>query len=124
MPVAFALLRPVGAHVLYPDVVRLLSEDEENRSESDAFNQSFGCCEGLEVARRGPGPRGGRRAAGRAGLKVVVQQRQAVNAQERDRIQDRDAAPGVQLHHTSGQRAAAGQCGRRRAAVLPSCRQC
>uniref|UniRef100_A0A8C2UG54 Transcription factor 15 n=1 Tax=Chinchilla lanigera TaxID=34839 RepID=A0A8C2UG54_CHILA len=34
---AFALLRPVGAHVLYPDV-RLLSEDEENRSESDAAN--------------------------------------------------------------------------------------
>lgn len=26
---------PVGAHVLYPDV-RLLSEDEENRAESDA----------------------------------------------------------------------------------------
>uniref|UniRef100_M3Z2K6 Transcription factor 15 n=1 Tax=Mustela putorius furo TaxID=9669 RepID=M3Z2K6_MUSPF len=39
-PMAFALLRPVGAHVLYPDV-RLLSEDEENRSESDASDQSF-----------------------------------------------------------------------------------
>uniref|UniRef100_G3UKN8 Transcription factor 15 n=1 Tax=Loxodonta africana TaxID=9785 RepID=G3UKN8_LOXAF len=36
---AFALLRPVGAHVLYPDV-RLLSEDEENRSESDGSDQS------------------------------------------------------------------------------------
>uniref|UniRef100_H0VMS4 Transcription factor 15 n=1 Tax=Cavia porcellus TaxID=10141 RepID=H0VMS4_CAVPO len=64
---AFALLRPVGAHVLYPDV-RLLSEDEENRSESDASDQSFGCCEGLEAARRGPGPRGpGRRAGQRRG---------------------------------------------------------
>ncbi|KAB0363238.1 hypothetical protein FD754_007394, partial [Muntiacus muntjak] len=61
--VAFALLRPVGAHVLYPDIVRLLSEDEDNRSESDDFDQSFGCCEGLEAARRGPGPRGGRQAA-------------------------------------------------------------
>ncbi|CAO2578332.1 Transcription factor 15 [Lemmus lemmus] len=79
---AFALLRPVGAHVLYPDV-RLLSEDEENRSESDASDQSFGCCEGLEAARRGPGP---------GGPVVVVRQRQAANARERDRTQSVNTA--------------------------------
>ncbi|XP_066242371.1 transcription factor 15 isoform X2 [Saccopteryx leptura] len=89
---AFALLRPVGAHVLYPDV-RLLSEDEENRSESDASDQSFGCCEGLEAARRGPGPGGGRRAVGGgAGPVVVVRQRQAANARERDRTQSVNTA--------------------------------
>ncbi|XP_045385494.1 transcription factor 15 [Lemur catta] len=88
---AFALLRPVGAHVLYPDV-RLLSEDEENRSESDASDQSFGCCEGLEAARRGPGPGGGRRAGGGPGPVVVVRQRQAANARERDRTQSVNTA--------------------------------
>lgn len=88
---AFALLRPVGAHVLYPDV-RLLSEDEENRSESDASDQSFGCCEGLEAARRGPGPGGGRRASSGAGPVVVVRQRQAANARERDRTQSVNTA--------------------------------
>lgn len=91
VPMAFALLRPVGAHVLYPDV-RLLSEDEENRSESDASDQSFGCCEGLEAARRGPGPGGGRRAGGGAGPVVVVRQRQAANARERDRTQSVNTA--------------------------------
>lgn len=90
-PMAFALLRPVGAHVLYPDV-RLLSEDEENRSESDASDQSFGCCEGLEAARRGPGPGGGRRAGSGAGPVVVVRQRQAANARERDRTQSVNTA--------------------------------
>ncbi|XP_075384462.1 transcription factor 15 [Tenrec ecaudatus] len=89
---AFALLRPVGAHMLYPDV-RLLSEDEENRSESDGSDQSFGCCEGLEAARRGPGPGGGRRAGGGgAGPVVVVRQRQAANARERDRTQSVNTA--------------------------------
>ncbi|XP_075819987.1 transcription factor 15 isoform X1 [Microtus pennsylvanicus] len=88
---AFALLRPVGAHVLYPDV-RLLSEDEENRSESDASDQSFGCCEGLEAGRRGPGPGGGRRASSGAGPVVVVRQRQAANARERDRTQSVNTA--------------------------------
>ncbi|XP_034861511.1 transcription factor 15 [Mirounga leonina] len=72
---AFALLRPVGAHVLYPDV-RLLSEDEENRSESDASDQSFGCCGG----------------GGGAGPVVVVRQRQAANARERDRTQSVNTA--------------------------------
>ncbi|XP_006154811.1 transcription factor 15 [Tupaia chinensis] len=79
---AFALLRPVGAHVLYPDV-RLLSEDEENRSESDASDQSFGCCAVPAAAADGRQPRsictfclsnqrkgGGRRDLGGSCLKV------------------------------------------------------
>ncbi|XP_006089612.1 transcription factor 15 [Myotis lucifugus] len=53
---------------------------------------SFGCCEGLEAARRGPGPGGGRRAGGGAGPVVVVRQRQAANARERDRTQSVNTA--------------------------------
>uniref|UniRef100_A0ACB8F6Z1 Transcription factor 15 n=1 Tax=Sphaerodactylus townsendi TaxID=933632 RepID=A0ACB8F6Z1_9SAUR len=67
---AFAMLRPVAAHVLYPDLSLLSEEDEENRSESDASDQSY-CCEGC------PKP----------GQVVVVKQRQAANARERDRTQ-------------------------------------
>ncbi|NXI31288.1 TCF15 factor, partial [Sterrhoptilus dennistouni] len=55
---AFTMLRPVAARVLYPDL-SMLSEDEENRSESDTSDQSFGCCEGAEARRklpRKPGP--------------------------------------------------------------------
>uniref|UniRef100_A0A8C4J8V4 Transcription factor 15 n=1 Tax=Dromaius novaehollandiae TaxID=8790 RepID=A0A8C4J8V4_DRONO len=57
--------------------------DEENRSESDASDQSFGCCEGAEPRRklpRKPGPM------------VVVKQRQAANARERDRTQSVNTA--------------------------------
>ncbi|KFZ59753.1 Transcription factor 15, partial [Antrostomus carolinensis] len=56
----FTMLRPVAARMLYPDL-SILSEDEENRSESDTSDQSFGCCEGAEVRRklpRKPGPMG------------------------------------------------------------------
>lgn len=81
---------PVGAHVLYPDV-RLLSEDEENRSESDAsISRSAAARPGGGTAR--PGPGGGRRAAGSAGPVVVVRQRQAANARERDRTQSVNTA--------------------------------
>ncbi|XP_074148936.1 transcription factor 15 [Sminthopsis crassicaudata] len=98
---AFAMLRPVAAHVLYPDL-SLLSEDEENRSESDASDQSYGGYEGLEPARRragsGAGGGGGRRAGagggvgGGGGPVVVVKQRQAANARERDRTQSVNTA--------------------------------
>ncbi|XP_053250584.1 transcription factor 15 isoform X1 [Podarcis raffonei] len=83
---AFALLRPVAARVLYPEL-RLLSEeddasedDEEARSggSSDASERSFGCCPG---AARPPG-----------GPVVVVKQRQAANARERDRTQSVNTA--------------------------------
>lgn len=79
---AFTMLRPVAARVLYPDL-SMLSEDEENRSESDTSDQSFGCCEGAEARRklpRKPGPM------------VMVKQRQAANARERDRTQSVNTA--------------------------------
>ncbi|NXT84988.1 TCF15 factor, partial [Zapornia atra] len=79
---AFTMLRPVAARVLYPDL-SILSEDEENRSESDTSDQSFGCCEGAEARRklpRKPGPLG------------MVKQRQAANARERDRTQSGNTA--------------------------------
>ncbi|XP_033922903.1 transcription factor 15 [Melopsittacus undulatus] len=79
---AFTMLRPVAARVLYPDL-SILSEDEENRSESDTSDQSFGCCEGAEARRklpRKPGPM------------VMVKQRQAANARERDRTQSVNTA--------------------------------
>ncbi|XP_075757005.1 transcription factor 15 [Pelodiscus sinensis] len=79
---AFAMLRPVAAHVLYPDL-SLLSEDEENRSESDASDQSYGCCEGLDSRRK---------AARKPGQVVMVKQRQAANARERDRTQSVNTA--------------------------------
>ncbi|NXW45270.1 TCF15 factor, partial [Nyctiprogne leucopyga] len=79
---AFTMLRPVAARMLYPDL-SILSEDEENRSESDTSDQSFGCCEGAEARRklpRKPGPM------------VMVKQRQAANARERDRTQSVNTA--------------------------------
>lgn len=79
---AFTMLRPVAARMLYPDL-SILSEDEENRSESDTSDQSFGCCEGAETRRklpRKPGPM------------VMVKQRQAANARERDRTQSVNTA--------------------------------
>ncbi|XP_074867807.1 transcription factor 15 [Carettochelys insculpta] len=79
---AFTMLRPVAARVLYPDL-GLLSEDEETRSESDASDQSYGCCEGLERRRKGA------RKPGQVGL---VKQRQAANARERDRTQSVNTA--------------------------------
>lgn len=87
---AFALLRPVGAHVLYPDV-RLLSEDEENRSERRLPISRSAAARAWKAARRGPAPGGGRRAAS-AGPVVVVRQRQAANARERDRTQSVNTA--------------------------------
>lgn len=79
---AFTMLRPVAAHVLYPDL-SLLSEDEENRSESDASDQSYGAYEGLE-------PHG--KVARKPGPLVLVKQRQAANARERDRTQSVNTA--------------------------------
>lgn len=79
---AFTMLRPVATRMLYPDL-SILSEDEENRSESDTSDQSFGCCEGAETRRklpRKPGPM------------VMVKQRQAANARERDRTQSVNTA--------------------------------
>ncbi|KAM8798137.1 TCF15 factor, partial [Eudromia elegans] len=79
---AFTMLRPAAARVLYPDL-GLLSEDEENRSESDASEQSLGCCEGAEPRRKAPR---------KPGPLLVVKQRQAANARERDRTQSVNTA--------------------------------
>ncbi|XP_053104159.1 transcription factor 15 [Hemicordylus capensis] len=78
---AFTMLRPMAAHVLYPDLSLLSEEDEENRSESDASDQSYGCCEDR------PG-----KMARKPGQVVVVKQRQAANARERDRTQSVNTA--------------------------------
>ncbi|KAJ7332175.1 hypothetical protein JRQ81_014355 [Phrynocephalus forsythii] len=80
---AFTMLRPVAAHVLYPDLSLLSEEDDDNRSESDASSssdRSFGCCEAQRKMARKPGP------------VVVVKQRQAANARERDRTQSVNTA--------------------------------
>ncbi|KAI6074005.1 Transcription factor 15 [Aix galericulata] len=79
---AFTMLRPVAARVLYPDL-GMLSEDEENRSESDASDQSLGCYEAAEARRK---------VARKPGPVVMVKQRQAANARERDRTQSVNTA--------------------------------
>lgn len=79
---AFTMLRPVAARVLYPDL-GMLSEDEENRSESDTSDQSYGCYEAVEARRK---------VARKPGPMVMVKQRQAANARERDRTQSVNTA--------------------------------
>ncbi|XP_066558832.1 transcription factor 15 [Amia ocellicauda] len=81
----FAMLRPMATHLIYPDL-SLMSEDEENRSESDgSSDQSFGCCAGADKRRRMS------RKSGVGGV-VVVKQRHAANARERDRTQSVNTA--------------------------------
>ncbi|KAM8946674.1 transcription factor 15 [Pelodytes ibericus] len=79
---AYTMLRSMPTHVMFPDV-NMLSEDEENRSESDTSDQSFGCYE--SSAKRRKIPR-------KPGQVVVVKQRQAANARERDRTQSVNTA--------------------------------
>ncbi|KAJ8359184.1 hypothetical protein SKAU_G00157090 [Synaphobranchus kaupii] len=74
------MLRPVATHLIYPDLSRM-SEDEENRSESDGSSeQSYGCCAGVVKRRRVAS------LSGVSGL-VLVKQRNSANARERDRTQ-------------------------------------
>uniref|UniRef100_A0A8B9KF81 Transcription factor 15 n=2 Tax=Astyanax mexicanus TaxID=7994 RepID=A0A8B9KF81_ASTMX len=78
---AFAMLRPVAPHLLYPEP-RALSDDEENRSESDgSSDQSYGCCASAEKRRRNT-----------TGGVLIVKQRNAANARERDRTQSVNTA--------------------------------
>ncbi|KAM3922613.1 transcription factor 15 [Leptodactylus fuscus] len=79
---AFTMLRSMPAHMIYSDV-SMMSEDEENRSESDTSDQSYGCYE--TSAKRRKVPR-------KTGQVVVVKQRQAANARERDRTQSVNTA--------------------------------
>ncbi|XP_069507048.1 transcription factor 15 [Ambystoma mexicanum] len=78
---AYAMLRPLSNHVLYPDLSMLSEGDEENRSESDTSEQSYG---------EGAGKR--RKLGRKPGQVVVVKQRQAANARERDRTQSVNTA--------------------------------
>ncbi|XP_053548929.1 transcription factor 15 [Bombina bombina] len=78
---AFTMVRAMPTHLIYPDI-SIMSEDEENRSESDASDQSFGCYESSAK----------RKIPGKTGQVVVVKQRQAANARERDRTQSVNTA--------------------------------
>ncbi|XP_043946379.1 transcription factor 15 [Protopterus annectens] len=79
---AFTMLRPVPAHIMYPDI-SMLSEDEENRSESDGSDQSYICCDGPEKRMK---------ISRKTGGVVFIKQRQAANARERDRTQSVNTA--------------------------------
>ncbi|KAM9860247.1 transcription factor 15-like [Aulostomus maculatus] len=74
---AFTMLRPVSTHPFsYPADLTFMSDDEENRSESDgSTDQGYGCC-------GTPRESGG----------VVVRQRNAANARERHRTQNVNTA--------------------------------
>ncbi|XP_046896374.1 transcription factor 15 [Hypomesus transpacificus] len=81
----FAMLRPLATHLVYPDL-SMMSEDEENRSESDgSSDQSYGCCATTEKRRRMSRKSGGNSV-------VIVKQRNAANARERDRTQSVNTA--------------------------------
>ncbi|XP_030640663.1 transcription factor 15 [Chanos chanos] len=82
---AFAMLRPMATHLVYPDL-NMMSDDEENRSESDgSSDQSYGCCASSEKRRR---------MSRKSGVNsvVMVKQRSAANARERDRTQSVNTA--------------------------------
>nr|AAI70082.1 Paraxis-like protein [Xenopus laevis]AAI70084.1 Paraxis-like protein [Xenopus laevis] len=80
---AFTMIRSMSTHVIYPDM-SMLSEDEENQGESDDSDQSFGCYQSSSKRRKVPGKNGQQ--------VVVVKQRQAANARERDRTQSVNTA--------------------------------
>ncbi|CAL8256021.1 unnamed protein product [Arctogadus glacialis] len=85
---AFTMLRPVSTHAFsYHADVNVLSDDEdEDRSESDgsSSDRSYGCCSEETEAHR--------RVARALGGGVVVKQRNAANARERDRTQNVNGA--------------------------------
>ncbi|XP_060931455.1 transcription factor 15 [Limanda limanda] len=78
----FAMMRPAATHLIYSDF-SLMSEDEENRSESDGSSEQSSCESG-EKRRRHGGPEGD--------SPVVVKQRSAANARERGRTQSVNSA--------------------------------
>ncbi|KAM9343898.1 transcription factor 15 [Pholidichthys leucotaenia] len=80
---AFAMLRPVATRLVYSDF-GAMSEDDENRSESDGSSeQSY--CGSTEKRRRTPRVLEGDSA-------VVLKQRSAANARERGRTQSVNTA--------------------------------
>ncbi|KAL4623722.1 transcription factor 15 [Arapaima gigas] len=96
---AFAMLRPLASQLGYPELASAaMSDDEENRSESDgSSDRSYGCCASPEKRRRASRKSAAAAAvavaAGGAGDSVVmVKQRNAANARERDRTQSVNTA--------------------------------
>lgn len=80
----FAMLRPMATHLIYSDL-SVMSEDDDNRSESDgSSDRSYGVC-ATEKRRRIS-----RKTDG--GSVVVIKQRNAANARERDRTQSVNTA--------------------------------
>ncbi|XP_062248135.1 transcription factor 15 [Platichthys flesus] len=76
----FAMLRPAATHLIYSDF-SLMSEDDENRSESDGSSEQSYCESGEKRRRDGEGD-----------SPVVVKQRSAANARERGRTQSVNSA--------------------------------
>nr|XP_046168856.1 transcription factor 15-like isoform X2 [Oncorhynchus gorbuscha] len=86
---AFTMLRPVATHPFssYPPDLNMISDDEENRSESDgSSDQSYECCASSDKTCRQLS-----RMVGVGGV-VVVKQRNTANARERDRTQSVNTA--------------------------------
>ncbi|KAM4611031.1 transcription factor 15 [Polymixia lowei] len=80
----FAMLRPMATHLMYPDL-SMMSDDDENRSESDgSSDQSYGVCATIDKRRRIS-----RKSEGNI---VIMKQRNAANARERDRTQSVNTA--------------------------------
>ncbi|XP_029102188.1 transcription factor 15 [Scleropages formosus] len=92
----FAMLRPLASQLVYPDLSAMSEDEEENRSESDgSSDQSYGCCASADKRRRTSrkSAAGGAGGASGAGPSVVmVKQRNAANARERDRTQSVNTA--------------------------------
>ena len=85
---AFTMLRPISTHPFSypPPDLNMMSDDDENRSESDgSSDQSYGCCASSGKYRKIS------RVVGVGGV-VVVKQRNAANARERDRTQSVNTA--------------------------------
>lgn len=82
---AFTMLRPVATHPFsYTVDLNMTSDDEENRSESDgSSDHGYGCCSEQEKYRR---------VSRVLGVGVVVKERNAANARERDRTQSVNSA--------------------------------
>ncbi|KAM4625031.1 transcription factor 15-like [Polymixia lowei] len=78
---AFTMLRPVSTHPFsYPADLDVMSDDEENRSESDGSSDpGYGCYDAASHRQF-------------LGVGVVVKQRNAANARERDRTQNVNTA--------------------------------
>ncbi|XP_029013443.1 transcription factor 15 [Betta splendens] len=79
----FAMLRPVATHLIYSDFA-VLSEDDENRSESDGDSEQS-CCGSGDKRRRIS-----RKLEGDSA--VAMKQRSAANARERGRTQSVNTA--------------------------------